>query len=83
MTMREKIEATLDPFRPGIAADGGELVLEDIEAGGCIRLKVSLGPEACGECLLPSEQMAEMFVVALRPVVGASCSVKVSFEQKR
>ncbi len=44
--MREKVEATLETFRPGLQADGGDVELVNVE-NGVVTVRL-IG--ACGSC---------------------------------
>lgn len=50
--MKEKVEAALDKIRPALMADGGNVELVDVDAGGVVKVKLT---GACGGC--PMSQM--------------------------
>jgi Fe-S cluster biogenesis protein NfuA len=50
--MKEKVEAALNKIRPALMADGGNVELVDVDAGGDVKVKLT---GACGGC--PMSQM--------------------------
>lgn len=52
MTLKEKIESTLDRVRPSLQADGGDVQLVDVDDKGLVKVKLT---GACGGC--PMSQM--------------------------
>ncbi|WP_029457506.1 NifU family protein [Solidesulfovibrio alcoholivorans] len=50
--MREKIEAALGKIRPSLQADGGDVELVEVTAGGIVRVRLT---GACKGC--PMSQM--------------------------
>ena len=44
---REDVELVLDPLRPGLVADGGNVELIDVEADGTVRIAMQ---GACADC---------------------------------
>ncbi len=46
------VEAALAGLRAGYEADGYELTVEDV-SDGAARIRISAGPNACEECLVP------------------------------
>ncbi len=52
MTLKEKIENALQKVRPALKADGGDVVLVDVDDQGQVKVKLT---GACGGC--PMSQM--------------------------
>jgi Fe-S cluster biogenesis protein NfuA len=52
MTLREKVEDALQKVRPSLQADGGDVLLVDVDANGLVKVKLT---GACGGC--PMSQM--------------------------
>ena len=52
MTLREKVESTLDKVRPSLQADGGDVQLVDVGDDGIVKVRLT---GACGGC--PMSQM--------------------------
>ena len=50
--MREQVEAALGKIRPGLQADGGDVELVDVTAGGIVQVRLT---GACKGC--PMSQM--------------------------
>ena len=63
--MRDAIQAVLDEFRPGLQADGADLLLDEVRDGS-VRLRLAFGPDACEECVLPGPDLAEQLAFVLR-----------------
>jgi hypothetical protein len=59
-----EVDAALEALRPGLAADGYALEVEDV-AHGVARVRIVAGPEACAECLLPEPEMSAMLLAVL------------------
>ena len=47
VSLRDRVEAALEIIRPGLRADGGDIILFEISDDGVVNLKL-VG--ACGEC---------------------------------
>lgn len=45
--MKEQVEASLEKIRPALQADGGDVVLIDVEDDGTVKVKLT---GACGGC---------------------------------
>lgn len=56
--VRGAVQAIVDQFRPGMQADGTDLLLDDIR-DDVVYLQLVYGPNACEECVLPPESLAE------------------------
>ena len=67
--MREQLEGVIEEFRPGFHADGMDVSVGRIDPGGVVEVKVLLGPQACEECLIPEDMLADMFRAAMRDVM--------------
>ncbi|MBN1406068.1 MAG: NifU family protein [Candidatus Omnitrophica bacterium] len=52
MTIKEKVQKSLDKIRPHLQADGGDVKLVDVSADGTVKVKLT---GACGSC--PMSQM--------------------------
>lgn len=65
-----EIEAALSSLKAMLAADGYEL---DVDGNGPDMLvaRISAGPQACEDCLVPKDMMRRYFIEALRPVWDA------------
>lgn len=69
--MRDALEKIIDGFRPGFQADGMDVTVGRIDPAGVIEVKILMGPNACEECLIPENLMADMFKAAMRDVMPA------------
>ncbi|GHT60402.1 NifU family protein [Endomicrobiia bacterium] len=47
MTLKEKVEKTLESVRPHLQADGGNVELIDVTGDGIVKVKLT---GACGSC---------------------------------
>lgn len=45
--MKEQVQASLEKIRPALQADGGDVVLIDVEDDGTVKVKLT---GACGGC---------------------------------
>lgn len=79
--MRDKIEAVLDKFRPGMQADGADLALGDISTDGTVDIRLIIGPETCLECLLPDEDFARMLEFTFRDEGAAVKAVRITRQE--
>jgi Fe-S cluster biogenesis protein NfuA len=50
--MREKVQKVIDELRPSLQADGGDVLLVDVDEDGVVKVKLT---GACGGC--PMSQM--------------------------
>ena len=75
--MREQLERVIEDFRPGFHADGMDLAVGTIDPAGVVQVKVLLGPEACLECLIPEDLMADMFRAAMGDVMPSLTRVDI------
>ena len=58
MVDRSQLEAALAEFRPLLTNDGGDIVLEDIDATtGTAALRLVIGPTACEECIIEPQML--------------------------
>ncbi len=69
--MRDELEKIIDGFRPGFQADGMDVSVGRIDPAGVIEVKILMGPNACEECLIPENLMADMFKAVMRDVMPA------------
>lgn len=53
--MREQVEQTIEAIRPALQADGGDIVLRDVDEGSGVVTVTLVG--ACGTCPVSSETM--------------------------
>jgi Fe-S cluster biogenesis protein NfuA len=58
------VEALIEAFRPGFQSDGADLVLDRI-ADGVADIRLIYGPNACVECVLPPDALAEHLMAML------------------
>ena len=47
------VDAALAGLRGGYAADGYSLLVEGVSSDGVVKVRISAGPNACEECLVP------------------------------
>lgn len=74
----DAVDRALDLLRPGIEADGGEIL---VQAGGVgIDVTLRFAPETCGDCILPADILEDMVRDALKGVVEPADSVHVTVE---
>jgi len=59
------IASHLEGFREGLVADGYDLVVDGF-ADGTARLRITAGPDACAECLVPKKLMVSMLEESLK-----------------
>ncbi len=74
--MQDAIQAVIDEFRPGLQADGADLLLADVR-DGTVQLRLVFGPDACEECILPAADLAEQLQFVLRERVSGVSRVTV------
>jgi hypothetical protein len=74
--MRTELDAALEPLRPGFAADGFEVSVDDL-VDTTVMLRVVHTPEACEECLLPDDMLGPMLVTVFRKVAPQVTGVTV------
>lgn len=65
-TIRE-VEQAVAPIAQSLASDGYELVVEESNAGE-LRLRITAGPDACEECLVPQSVMRPMLQSSLETI---------------
>lgn len=64
MESKASVEAHLAGFREGLVADGYDLLVDEVSAGTA-RLRITAGPDACAECLVPKDLMIDMLKASL------------------
>ena len=64
MESKANVEATLAGFREGLVADGYDLLVDEV-AGDIAKLRITAGPDACAECLVPKDLMIDMLKASL------------------
>lgn len=79
--MRDKVEAVIEKFRPGMQADGADLTVADVAADGTVDVKLIVGPETCMECLLPDEDFARMLEFTMRDEGAKVKAVRITREE--
>jgi Fe-S cluster biogenesis protein NfuA len=79
--MREKIEAVIEKFRPGMQADGADLALGNVSDDGTVDVRLIVGPETCMECLLPDEDFARMLEFTMRDEGAQVKAVRIIREE--
>lgn len=77
-TVLEAVDRALDPLRPGIEADGGEIMVQ-AEAGR-ISITLRFAPETCGDCILPADMLEAMVNDALEGVVQEAEAITVTVD---
>ena len=77
-TVLEAVERALDPLRPAIEADGGEILVHAEASRISITLRFS--PDTCGDCILPSDMLEAMVDDALEGVIQEAESITVTVE---
>ena len=53
--MREQVEATIEVIRPALQADGGDIVLRDVDEGTGVVTVMLVG--ACGTCPVSTQTL--------------------------
>ncbi len=53
--MREQVEQTIDAIRPALQADGGDIVLRDVDEGSGVVTVTLVG--ACGTCPVSTDTL--------------------------
>lgn len=64
MESKTSVEAHLAGFREGLVADGYDLLVDEVSSGTA-RLRITAGPDACAECLVPKDLMIDMLKASL------------------
>ena len=70
------LDSVLEPFRPGVDADGFDVSVQDF-AGGKIVVRVLHKPDACEECLIPDDTLGPMLAAAFRDVAPEVSEVRI------
>jgi hypothetical protein len=63
------VEAALADLRTAYQADGYELVVDAV-TGGTAKMRVTAGPGACAECLVPNEIAVSTIIATLGALTG-------------
>jgi hypothetical protein len=71
------LAGALAPIASALAADGYEL--SATREGSMLNVSVAAGPEACQECLVPKDLMAQMIRTALSNAGLAAASVNLTY----
>jgi hypothetical protein len=71
------IAAHLEGFREGLVADGYDLLIDGF-ANGTAKLRITAGPDACEECLVPKKLMVSMLEESLRELADVR-AVEVAY----
>ena len=69
MPSTQQIQAQLEGFRESLIADGYDLTVDAI-TDGTAHLRISAGPDACAECLVPKRMMQPMIEAELSEVAA-------------
>ncbi len=77
--MEEEIKALLETFRRPFQADGGDLILDKLEAGK-MKLRIVVGEEGCRECIMPPDVVQEIITSNLKETLGLNYEVTVTIE---
>ena len=64
--METNIEEALVVLRPALQADGFELVLDRLNAGGQVEVGLVALPAACLDCLVPDAQLVQILETSIR-----------------
>ena len=59
------VETALAEVRPSFAANGASLVVVSA-TDTSVRIRLEFGPDACRECILPSEQLPSILLFLIR-----------------
>jgi Fe-S cluster biogenesis protein NfuA len=79
--MLEDLDRVVNEFRPGFDADGFDVVVESIDPGGLVVVRVRHRPDACEECLMPDDTIAAIFKTAMRRTVPGVTGVELRHER--
>ena len=60
------VEGALEILRPGLAADGFELRVGNIDESGAVSVILAATSEACLDCLVPDDLMVQIIESAIR-----------------
>ena len=74
--MRTELDRVLEPLRPGFAADGFEVSVQDL-VDSTVVLQVVHTAQACEECLLPDDMLGPMLTTAFRNVAPQVTGVRI------
>lgn len=69
-------EQTLESFRPGFQEDGYEIIISSVK-GNEINMKLVLKPNACLDCIMPSDYLVKMFTRAIQQKAGEEVFVRL------
>lgn len=69
MLSTQQIQAQLEGFRESLIADGYDLTVDAI-TDNTAHLRISAGPDACAECLVPKRMMQPMIEAELADFPG-------------
>lgn len=72
--MKEAVEKALTALRPGLQADGADVMIDKVE-GTHIYLRLIIDPEACAHCLLPGEHYQKIFKSVIADEIGTPVTV--------
>ena len=56
MPSTQQVQAQLEGFRESLVADGYDLTVDAI-TDGTAHLRITAGPDACADCLIPKRMM--------------------------
>ena len=80
MSDTTQLDAALEPIREALEADGARLAVAPV-VDGELPVEVILRPDACGECVLPPDEMQLMILDLVRDTAPAIRSVAVEVIQ--
>ena len=71
------IATQLEGFREGLVADGYDIVVDGF-TNGTAKLRITAGPNACEECLVPKKLMVSMLEDSLKELPGVQ-AIEVAY----
>ena len=77
--MEEQIRSFIEMFRQPFQADGGDLILDRLEADK-LELRIVIGENGCRECNMPSDVVESIISSNLKESFGLDYQVKVTLE---
>jgi Fe-S cluster biogenesis protein NfuA len=77
------IEAAVADVRALVAADGGDVVLDGVDADGTVRLTLVLADAHCAECVMPRPFLERVALDVLRRTTPAVAGVAIDDPRER
>lgn len=62
---REKVEGSINKYRPGILAGGADLVVGEL-LDDAVTVHLVIGPQTCRECLIPDDILQEILTTSIK-----------------